>query len=111
MMMTELECMPDRLDPEIGRRIFEKLRVRMATLETFPPMTNFIRERNPDVVLLVDENAVLFEPQNWPAAEWLYQRCNLSLEGAELRERIRVHPCQWEKILAELRHAGFDVLC
>lgn len=98
-------------DAEIGQRIFKKLCLRMGVPQASRSMPDFKTYRNPDVIVLIDESAVLFEAQNWPATKWLYNRCNLSLENAQLRERVRVHPCQWEKILAELRTAGFDVLC
>jgi len=96
--------------PEIGQRIFEKLRVRMAAIQHLPPMPKLKTKTIPDVVVLVDDNAVLLEPQNWRATEWLYNRCNLSAEEAQVRERVRVHPLQWEKIVAELKSAGFEVL-
>ena len=74
-----------------------------------PPPRKCDVKNNPDVLIFVDDCAVLFEPQNWKSTEWLHNRCNLSVEDAQVRERVRVHPCQWEAIVTELKEAGFRV--
>ena len=69
----------------------------------------FHRETAPDVVVISGDHVLLFEPQNWLATEWLHRRCGLSLDNARVRDQIRVHPCQREKIVDDLKAAGFEV--
>jgi hypothetical protein len=67
--------------------------------------------QNPDVVVTLADHVLLFEPQNIQATEWLHQRCGLSMDNAQERDPVRVHPYEWRRIIDDLRNAGFKVLC
>lgn len=100
------------LDEETGRRIFHQVSLRLATLGIPAPHKQPVPAQTPipDVVIVADDHALLFEPKNLRAAEWLHRRCNLSFENTKEYERIRVHPCLWHKVLDDLKEAGFRVL-
>lgn len=69
----------------------------------------FCPELNPDVIVISDDQSLLFEPQNQRALELLTVRCGLALDNFKLPERIRVHPLRSRKIIDELKAAGVTV--
>lgn len=81
-------------DFKIKREIFEKL-----------------FQAPPDVIVIPADHVLLFEPQNLSATEWLHQRYGLSMDNTQVRDPIRVHPCERQRIIGDLRTAGFKVLC
>jgi hypothetical protein len=66
---------------------------------------------NPDVIVISDDQSLLFEAQNQRATELLILRCGLAVDCFKLPERIRVHPLRSRKIIDELRTAGLNVAC
>jgi len=88
--------------------IYEKVRKRMKELGSQTDnAASFCRELNPDVIVISDDQSLLFEPQSTEVTEWLGRRFRLNLK---IRDRIRVHPCQRHGIIAELKAAGFGVV-
>ncbi|MDE3099471.1 MAG: hypothetical protein KGJ88_08345 [Verrucomicrobiota bacterium] len=63
----------------------------------------------PDVVMKAGRQTILFRPQNHEASQWLHQRCGLDAENIRGDTEIRVHPEECERIIAELKAAGFAV--
>ena len=66
---------------------------------------------NPDVIIIVGDQTMLFEPQNRRALEWLHERCGMSIEDNPKHNAVRVHPSLSQKIVDELKAAGFEVNC
>lgn len=64
---------------------------------------------NPDVIVTRANQTALFEPQNFPTAEWLHRRCGLTVENISGDTEIRVHPRNCESVIADLKAAGFTV--
>ena len=64
---------------------------------------------NPDVIVICRSQTLVFEPQNRRASEWLERRCNLTSENTSGHTEIQVHPQLREKLIAELKSAGFTV--
>lgn len=95
---------------EILNELRQRLQLALASPHNAEPHSSSPSQRTPDVVVLVDSHVLLFEPQNPRATEWLHHRCNLTLENPQARDRIQVHPCEWQKIVGELQQAGFHVL-
>jgi len=96
-------------DSEIRRQILGKLAKRKEFMECRPMGANFCAELNPDVIVISDDQSLLFESQNSRASAWLRGRCGMMADSHNGRERIRVHPCKSSKIVAELKAAGFAV--
>jgi hypothetical protein len=96
-------------ESEIKHQILEKLAKRKEFLECGLMGGNFCAELNPDVIVISDDQSWLFEAQNSRASSWLHRHCGMVAEGHNDRERIRVHPCESPKIVAELKAAGFAV--
>ena len=98
---------------EIKRRVFEKVRRKMIELglERSSAEAPFNDGKTPDVIVTAADHVLLFEPQNWRVAKWLYDSCGLSLSNVDLCDKIPVHPCQQRKIVEELQAAGFEVMC
>jgi len=95
---------------EIKRRIFEKVDERMRELQSGSSAGPEIRpEPQPVVIVIPDDQSLLFEPQNQRALELLARCCGLALEGMTLPERIRVHPCRSRQIIGALKAAGVTV--
>ena len=65
-------------------------------------------ELNPDVIVISDDQSMLFEPQNLHVTEWL--RRQFGMENLGIRDRIRVHPAQSQRMAVELKAAGFEVV-
>lgn len=97
-------------ESEIKRLIYEKVRKRMAELvvQSREPRS-LCPELNPDVIVISDDQSLLFEPQNQRALELLTMKCGLTVNHFKLPERIRVHPCKSAKIIADLTIAGLKV--
>ena len=98
----------DKLESEIRQQLFEKVGRKMAELG-YDSASPF-HQVNPDVVIIPADHVLLFEPQNWSATEWLHRHCGLSMDKAQVRDQIHVHPCQRGKIIADLKAAGFEVV-
>lgn len=91
-------------------QIFEKIKCRIAELQTRNPMGwEFCPELNPDVIVILDDQTMLFEPQNERALGWLHERCGPSVKGHNRRDSFRVHPSLSRRIIKELKAAGFEV--
>jgi len=83
------------------------------------PMTNAVSgaitsslnspDMNPDVIVIPQNNTVLFEPRTPQAALWLRNRYRLTPETVENNTAIMVHPNQQKQLTAELKAAGFAV--
>jgi hypothetical protein len=102
------ETKPDSVTKQ---QILEKVRKRLAELGfTNTEPAPLFQKAIPDVIVISDDHVLLFEPQNWPATEWLHRRCGLSMDNAQVRDQIRVHPCQRLKIINDLKAAGFEVV-
>lgn len=65
--------------------------------------------KNVDVIVTQANQTLLFEPQNRSASQWLHRRCGLVADKISGDTEIRVHPRRCQKIIAELRAAGFTV--
>jgi hypothetical protein len=63
----------------------------------------------PDVVVTYANQTTLFRAQNKRASDWLRRRCHLTVENASGDTEIRVHPNLIERIIKELKTAGFEV--
>ena len=63
----------------------------------------------PDVIVMYANQTTLFRAQNKPAADWLRRRCHLTAENASGDTEIRVHPNLIQRIIEELKAAGFEV--
>ena len=91
----------------IKQRIFEKFMRRLSEIHELPVCP----ELNPDVIVIPTDQSFLFEPQNPRASELLRRCCGVDAEGIQVRERVRVHPCQSRTIIDNLRTAGLHVVC
>lgn len=89
------------------QQILEKLRKRLGKAREMPMCS----ELNPDVIVIPADQSFLFEPQNPRASELLRRCCAVDAEDIQVRERVRVHPCQSRKIIDNLRTAGLHVVC
>ena len=63
----------------------------------------------PDVIVIANQQTMLFQPGNRAASEWLHRRCGLVAENMSGDTEIRVHPRRCQSIVAELKAAGFTV--
>lgn len=63
----------------------------------------------PDVIVKMNHQTMLFQPQNRLASEWLHRRCGLIADNITGDTELRVHPRKCERIIAELNAAGFTV--
>jgi hypothetical protein len=92
------------------QQLYEKVRKRMAELASQTDnAASFCPELNPDVIVISDDQSLLFEPQNQRALEVLAVRCGLAMGFFKLTERIRVHPLRSRKIIDDLTRAGLHV--
>jgi hypothetical protein len=109
-----LESCPlnSKAEEETRRQIFEKVRRSMISLglETPDHPTRFMAAI-PDVVVAATKHAFFFEPKNCAVTQWLHKRCALSVDSADTCEKIPVHPSQRDRLVSELRAAGFEVIC
>ncbi len=64
-------------------------------------------KKEPDVIVTHANQTALFEPQNRHASEWLHQRCGLAAENISGDTEIRVHPRKCQRVIADLKTAGF----
>jgi hypothetical protein len=95
----------------IRRRILEKLLRRLPEQEGNEigehPTKRWSME--PDVIVNMREQTILFEPQNLQASSWLREHCNLATENITGNTEFFVHPLRGESIVTELKKAGFIV--
>lgn len=63
----------------------------------------------PDVIVIANQQTMLFKPQTQPASEWLHRRCGLVADQVTGNTELRVHPGTCQRIIAELKAAGFTV--
>ena len=98
------------VDLEIKQKIFEKVTKRMNEL-CIQGSRGFAvcLELNPDVIVISADQSFLFEPQNLQVTEWLHR--HFGIDNLRVRDRIRVHPSQRQRLTAELKAAGFEVIC
>lgn len=95
---------------EIRNRIFEKVAQRMSKLGIGSPEgREFCPELNPDVIVISDDQSLLFEAQNAWALELMARICGFALETMTLSERIRVHHSRSRQIIENLKAAGATV--
>lgn len=95
---------------EIRDRIFEKVAQRMSELGTGSPNgQEFCPELHPDIIVISDDQSLLFEAQNAWALELLAQICGFARETLTLSERIRVHHCRSRQIIDQLTASGATV--
>ena len=66
-------------------------------------------DMNPDVIVIPQNNTLLFEPRTPQAALWLRNRYRLTPETVENNTGILVHPNQQKQLTEELKAAGFAV--
>lgn len=98
-----------KTESEIKQQIYEKVRRRLAELETDRQKgVSFCHQLSPDVIVISDDQSLLFEPQNLRGIEWLRRR--FGMDNLGIRDRLRVHPSQCQKMVRELKAAGFDVV-
>jgi hypothetical protein len=107
--LSPVSVKESKSDSEIRRQILGKLAERKEFSEGGAVTGNFCAELNPDVIVISDDQSLLFESQNSRASAWLRGRCGVAADSHNGRERIRVHPCKSSKIVAELKAAGFAV--
>jgi hypothetical protein len=108
--MNSTSSKPDSVTKQ---QLFEKVRQRMAELglDNSAAESPFHCETTPDVVVISGDQTLLFESQNLQVTHWLYRRYGFNAHDAEARDRIRVHPCEYHKIIDDLKAAGFKVNC
>ena len=94
----------------IKQQLYEKVHKRMAELASQTDnAASFCPELNPDVIVISDDQSLLFEPQNQRALEVLAVGCGLGMGFFKLTERIRVHPLRSRKIIDDLTVAGLKI--
>lgn len=93
---------------EIKQQLFERFCQRMIDLRNSVD-SEFCAELNPDVIVISDDQTMLFESQHRRASEWLHFRYGMAFTDERKRNTLRVHPSLSQKIAAELRAAGFTV--
>ena len=95
----------------VKNRIYRKVAQRLGELGigNSEPEPVFYLEMTPDIVVISDDQSLLFEAQNARALELLTQVCGFSSKTIALFERIRVHPCRSHQIIDRLKAAGATV--
>lgn len=68
-----------------------------------------LSEMQPDVIVTHANKTALFTPQNRRASEWLHLRCGLTAEKISGDTEIRVHPRKCQRVITDLKTAGFLV--
>jgi hypothetical protein len=105
----------DEAEPglDMKRKIFEKVRRKMIELglEKSNCDSPFGCQKSPDVIITSSDQVLLLEPQNWRVTQWLHERCGLRMDNIEACDKIPVHPCQRSRVIADLKAAGFEVVC
>ena len=106
----EVQPVESKTESQIKQQIYEKVRRRLAELETDRQEgASFCRELSPDVIVISDDQSLLFEPQNQRALEVLVVGCGFAMGFFKLTERIRVHPLRSRKIIDDLTVAGLKI--
>ena len=72
------------------------------------PVLHELSESNmkPDVIVISDNNTLMFEPKTLQASNWLSKRYRLPDEASA---SILVHPQNRHQLIADLKNAGFTV--
>ena len=106
--------------PEVGEegplkvrnRILSKIAKRLGELGNgnSEPEPDFYFEMKPDVIIIPDDQSLLFEAQNAHALEVLSRVCGMAPETMALYEPVRVHPCRSSQIIDKLKAAGASVI-
>jgi len=66
-------------------------------------------ELNPDVIVILMDNTVIFETRNQRASALLRQKCGWDTETIHRSERIHVHPAETGRLIEALTAAGLIV--
>jgi len=91
----------------IRSRIFARVAQRTSELGLESSgRAGFCPDLNPDVILLPDDQSLLFEVQNVWALELVASICGFASETMMVSERIRVHHCRSRQIVEQLKAAG-----
>jgi hypothetical protein len=64
----------------------------------------------PDVIVIANQQTMLFQPQTRAASEWLHRRRGLIADHITGDTELRVHSRKCQSIIAELKAAGFAVI-
>jgi len=105
-----LEMSNRRLELETKQQIYEKVQKRMAeSASQQREAADFCSELNPDVIVISDDQTVVFESQNERASALLRQKCGWDTETVSMRERVRVHPSRSQKLIETLSAAGLKI--
>jgi hypothetical protein len=102
---------PAEPEGEIGRQIFQKLLNRIKNLNIDTPLADaeLCPDLNPDIIVIADDQTLVFESQNERASTLLRQKCGWDTETINFRERVRVHPSQSQKFIEVLSAAGLTI--
>ena len=100
-----------RAQSEVGKQIFNKLCARLAELGMSSNPHPYHSKAIADVIVTPNGADFFFEPQNWEATEWLCRRFSLTVKSTQVHDRIRVLSSERKTIVAEMKAAGFEVLC
>lgn len=95
---------------EIWNRIFKDVAQQMNELGSGSPKgQEFCPALPPDIIVISDDQSLLFEAQNAWALELLARICGFARETMTLSERVRVHHCRSRQIIDQLTAAGATV--
>ena len=95
----------------IKNRILKKIKRKLDESEASDSERelDLCSELTPDVIVIKDDQSLLFEAQNVRALEVLAQVCGFDTDTVTLAERIRVHPCRSPQIINQLKAVGATV--
>jgi hypothetical protein len=98
-------------EAQIKRQIFEKLLKSVTNLNVDADSVEVdcCPELNPDVIVISNDQTMMFEAQNERASTLLRRKCGWETETISVRERIRVHPSQSGKLIEALLASGLRV--
>lgn len=85
------------MEDETGKtkdRILKKVASRIQELQ-------IKRSLEPDVIVIHDDQSLLFEAQNLAALQLLIKRCGLTTEGITLPERVAPRPVSQPQPVAQ----------
>jgi hypothetical protein len=107
----ETHPVESKTESEIGREIFEKFlkRIKKLSVDGKCGDADSCPELNPDIIVISDDETMVFEAQNARASALLRRKCGWDTETLTIRERIRVHPSQSPKLVEALSAAGLKV--
>ena len=73
------------------------------------PLTTMAGKRNPDVIATRADQTMVFKMQNRGVSEWLREHYHSTAGSVKGDTEIYVHPSRCERIIEELKAAGFVV--